>query len=164
MRHAGYFYYSIKQNWASSSQQFPLCVIKVCSSQHVLSLQTLFPDPRMKQDYRSKYCWQLTWPVSILCSGFVLSFHNHVFDYDFAVYQVVLCWRNFLPLYQAAFILNSHEVWGFVFLKHSLLPIYHPNNFWSTTWIHWFQIAFCFLCPLTLLLLITTESCGVQAL
>lgn len=95
MRRAGYFYYSIKQNWASSSQQFPLCVIKVCSSQRVLSLQTLFPDPRMRQGYRSKYCWQPTWLISILCSGFVLSFHNHLFDYDCAVYQVVLCWHDF---------------------------------------------------------------------
>ena len=160
MRRAGCFYYSIKQNWASSLQQFPLCVIKVCSSQRVLSLQTLYPDPRMRQGYRSKYCWQPMWPVSILCGGFVLSFHSHLFDHDCAVYQVVLCWHDFLPVYQAAFVLKSHEVWAFVFSKHSLFPIYHPKNFWSAIW---FQIMFCFLCLSTMLLPIATESCRVQA-
>lgn len=108
---AGYCYHSIKQNCASFLEQLPPSVTETWYNQSVLRLWTLFPDldRLQKQISLSPNAARIHW-LRQFCS---VSFHKHLFDYDSAIYKVILH-VTFFPVSANTFVLKGPEVWAFI--------------------------------------------------
>lgn len=100
---------------------------------------------------------QLQWFCSV-CS-------QTSFDYDGAIYKVILCWHDFLPLYQA--ISLSSKAVGLSFCILEALILSHLLSEQQLLISHLKSLIsnlFLLLVPVTLLPVWTPESCRVQDL